>query len=119
MESHDQTTDLLDQTVATLSNGSITVAANEGTNLIEHWVQVLQESENTRMQDIAGKLQQLREALDNPSPHSENIHGLLHELAEAVTIFSGDTGSEGEITTQLQSLATALRNTGNQISTTE
>ncbi|WP_266363870.1 hypothetical protein [Tellurirhabdus rosea] len=119
MESHSETTSLLDKTIANLSNGSVSVSAMEGTSLIDQWIQSLRQGENTRVTAMADQLEQLRQALDNPTPQSENIHDILEKLATSVAEFSADTGSEGEITTQLQSLATALRNVSGQISTAE
>lgn len=108
---------MLEDTVATLSNGVITVSANNGVQLLDKWTGILNEGENTR--DMGNLLGQLRQALNEPDAHSENIKHLLEQLAEQVSVFSADTGSEGEMPSQLESLATALRNTANQLSTAE
>jgi len=119
MENHSQTTELLDNTIAALSNGSISVSAMEATRLLDRWAESLRQTDNSRLTSLADQLGQLRQALDHPAPDSSNIRTLLEQLATGVTEFSADTGSEGALTTQLQSLGTALRNVSGQLSTAE
>ncbi|WP_234735220.1 hypothetical protein [Tellurirhabdus bombi] len=105
------TSDLLDTTIDALSSDDPSELANNGTPLLDQWITVLQESENTH--ELAGKLQELKQAVSQPSPQSEGVQALLNDIADQLTEFSAETGSEGEMPSQLQSLAAALRNIGN------
>jgi len=117
MATHADTTELLDTTITSLSDGLYSPAVKESANLIQQWVEVLSESENTH--DMADKLKRLDEAVGSQTPDVNTIQSLLKDLAEELQIFSADTGSEGEMPLQLQSLATALRHAGDQLSTAE
>ncbi|MFD1140716.1 hypothetical protein ACFQ4C_06340 [Larkinella insperata] len=107
MESHSTATDLLDKTIDSLTQGPVDSANDTNSNLLDQWIGILNEGENTR--DMAGKLSQLKEAAAQSSPDSATIHGLMNEIADDLQQFSSEVGPEGEIPYQLQGLATALR----------
>ena len=119
MATHADTTALLDNTINSLSDGLYSPAVKESANLIQQWVEVLTESESENLHDMASQLKQLDDAVASPTPDAKTIQGLMKDIAETLQIFSADTGSEGELPVQLQSLATALRNASDQLSTAE
>lgn len=110
MESHATATDLLDKTIDSLSNDAGGLSNETNTDLLQQWIGILSEAENTR--DLAQKLSQLKDAASQSSPDSATISGLLNDIAEAVQEFSVEVGPEGELPSQLQGLAAALRTAG-------
>ncbi|RAJ94044.1 hypothetical protein LX87_03928 [Larkinella arboricola] len=113
MESHSTATDLLDKTIDSLAHGPGVSVSETNTDLLQQWIGILNESENTR--DLAGKLSQLQEAVTQSSPDPATINGLMTEIADAVQEFSGEIGPEGELPSQLQGLATALRTASEEL----
>ncbi|GAB3918885.1 hypothetical protein [Larkinella terrae] len=108
------TTNLLDDTIEILSNDQNKVPGDDSVNLIQQWIGILNQAENTR--PLGNKLTELSETLSKESPDTATIQRLLNEIADATEEFSSEVGPEGEMPTQLEGLSAALRNLGVQLS---
>ncbi|GAB3319681.1 hypothetical protein GCM10027299_12430 [Larkinella ripae] len=108
METFENATDLLDTTIETLGQEENPQADSESSNLLSQWIEVLKQSENTR--PLSNKLAQLSSALTTDSPNMTTIEGLLNDIADATQEFAVEVGPEGELPSQLEGLAAALRN---------
>ncbi|GAB3907421.1 hypothetical protein GCM10028803_41130 [Larkinella knui] len=108
------TTNLLDDTIEILSSESTPQPGDDSSNLLQKWIDVLNQSENT--QPLSRKLRELSDAIQKDSVETATIQRILNEIADATDEFSAQVGPEGELPSQLQGLAAALRNTGDHLS---
>ena len=106
MENHSDTTQLLDKTIEGLNASPFTEA---NTKLLGQWIEVLNQSENTR--ELAAKLSELKAVLETESPDEATIQAKLNDIADTTEFFGAEIGPEGELSQQLMGLAAALRNT--------
>lgn len=107
------TTNLLDDTIEILSNDHAKVPGDQSVNLLQKWIDVLNQAENT--QPLGSKLSELSEVLTKESPDTATVQRLLNEIADATDEFSTQVGPEGELPAQLEGVASALRNLGIQL----
>lgn len=107
MIDHADTTDLLDQTTQTLTGESGTPTPQEGIALIDQWIAPLEAGENTK--PIAEELQKLKTLLKAEPVDSGAVFAILGEIAIQLTAIAPDMGSEGEMPSLLEGLASALR----------
>ncbi|RRB01032.1 hypothetical protein [Larkinella rosea] len=114
LENLPETNELLDNTLDTLTNGVDLESEAPDTNLLQKWIDVLNQTENT--QPLGRKLSELNNVLTTESPDTTTIQRLLNEIADATEEFGAKVGPEGELPAQLEGLAAALRNLGVQLS---
>lgn len=105
---------LLDDTIEILSNEPTALPGDDSSNLLEKWINVLDQSENT--QPLSHKLLELRDALKKDGPETDTIQRILNEIADATTEFATEVGPEGALPSQLEGVAAALRNLATQLS---
>jgi chaperonin cofactor prefoldin len=114
LDSLPETNELLDNTIDTLTNGVDLQSGKTDTNLLQQWIGILNQTENT--QALGSQLSELSDVLMQESPDTAQIQRLLNEIADATEEFSTEVGPEGELPAQLEGLAAALRNLGIQLS---
>ena len=114
LDSLPETSELLENTIDTLTNGIDVEAGKADTNLLQKWVDILKQNENTK--PLGEKLSELSDALTTQSPDKPTLQRLLNEIADATTEFATEVGPEGELPPQLEGLAAALRNLAIQLS---
>lgn len=108
MKSLADITELIQTTTKVLMNGSEEqVAAKAGIELIDQWVVLLSESENTL--PIASQLTTLKELITVNHADSAAIVDQMGKVAAKVLILTSETGSEGPVPSLLAALAAALR----------
>ncbi|KAA9346484.1 hypothetical protein [Larkinella humicola] len=105
---------MLDTTIDTLTNGVAVDGGQADTNLLQKWIDILKQNENT--QPLGEKLSELSDALTTQSPDQATTQRLLNEIADDTTEFATQVGPEGELPPQLEALAAALRNLAIQLS---
>jgi hypothetical protein len=105
---------LLDNTIEILSNEPATVPSDETSNLLEKWIKVLDQSENT--QPLSHKLLELRDALKGADPQTDTIQLIMNDIADDTTEFATEVGPEGALPSQLEGIAAALRTLATQLS---
>lgn len=99
---------LLDETTQQLSQSTI-LTPQAGISLIDQWIIPLGEAENTK--DFASQLQELKTLLTE-KPEDSAVQTLLDRLADDLTEFSSQVGPEGEMSSLMTGLASALRQVG-------
>lgn len=109
MLTHSDTSALLDKTTQQLSQ-SDGLTPQSGITLIDQWVGPLGEAENTK--GFARRLQELKTLLADTSPDEDAIRSIMVGLADDLTPFSAQVGSEGELPALLMGLASTLRQAG-------
>ncbi|GAB2599832.1 hypothetical protein [Spirosoma areae] len=114
MLTHEESTDLLDATMAILEVESPGTTPQSGTGVIDQWLEQLHKTENAT--DIASTLEQVKTHLTNDPINSEQVSQLLTTLATQTTEFSALMGSEGDIAPRLEGLASALKTLAGQVS---
>jgi len=112
MESLADINDLLDKTTSGLMAQDEPLTAQSGISLIDRWIGPLSEGENTK--PIAKELENLKRLLGEPNPDSSAIIAKMALLAGKVLILAPDIGSEGEMPSLLNALASALKMTENK-----
>ena len=103
------TSALLEETTNALSQPE-QPASETATTLIDQWIGALSEGENT--QEFAGQLTELKTMLQNTPAEAGAVGPLMGKLAQKLTEFSTQVGSEGELPPLLTGLAAALRKAG-------
>ncbi|GAB3261079.1 hypothetical protein GCM10027347_25880 [Larkinella harenae] len=106
-------TDLLDTTIETLSHEQPNPPHEKGVSLLQQWIEVLSQSENT--QPLGQKLAELNDTLAQDSPDTARVQNLLNEIADTTQEFAVEVGPEGELPSQLEGVAAALRTISNQL----
>ncbi len=114
LDSLPETSELLDTTIDTLTNGIDVEAGQADTSLLQKWIDILKQTENT--QPLGEKLSELSDALTTKSPDKPTLQRLLNDIADATTEFATEVGPEGELPSQLEGVAAALRNLAIQLS---
>jgi hypothetical protein len=107
MTTPEEFTDLLDDTMQVLAFDAIPSDAIPATDVLKRWTDVLDEGINTG--ELTQSLNALRTAINEPNTSPSDMEPLLNDLAGHVTAFSANVGSEGDMVTRLQALATALQ----------
>ena len=107
MENLANTTDLLDQTTLKLVDESHKLTPNEGVELIDQWISTLGDAENAK--SIADELQQLKSLLQSANINGDLVDSKLGKLADQLSLLAPETGSEGEMPSLIEGLASALR----------
>ncbi len=108
------TSELLDNTIDTLTNGIDLETGKADTSLLQKWIDILKQTENT--QPLSEKLSELSDALTTKAPDQATTQRLLNEIADATTEYATEVGPEGELPSQLEGVAAALRNLAIQLS---
>ena len=101
------TTDLLDKTTLKLVDDSHVLTPEEGVEIIDQWITPLSDSENTK--PIADDLQKLKSLLLSEQVDREAVTAQLSKLADQLSLLAPETGSEGEMPSLIEGLASALR----------
>ncbi len=107
MTTPEEFADLLDETMAVLSPETIPTEAAAGTDVLTKWIDILREGINTK--DLAQSLQALQATISAPGATPADLEPVLQDLAYQVTELSANVGSEGDMVTRLQALASALQ----------
>ena len=113
MESHEEATDLLDNTMVTLTADVSDLTPQSGKGMIDKWISTLTGPENTK--DIVTLLEQLKTQLEAGQPNAGEVQKVLVDLANQTREMSVMAGPEGDIATRLEALAAALQTAGGQI----
>lgn len=104
------TTALLEETTSKLSSASVKLGAEAGVELIDQWVGPLQQGENTK--PIADKMGQVKILIQSGEAGSEKMRNTLGELADMISELGPQMGSEGEMPSLMDGLATSIRQIG-------
>ena len=104
------TTDLLDQTTLKLVDDSTVLTPVDGVQIIDQWITPLSASENTK--PIADELLQLKSLLQSEQVDGEAVTAKLSKIADQLSLLAPETGSEGEMPSLIEGLASALRLAG-------
>ncbi|QJD78631.1 hypothetical protein [Spirosoma rhododendri] len=107
MTTPEEFADLLDDTMQALAFDAIPSDAAPATDVLTRWTDVLGEGINTG--ELTQSLTALRATIAEPNASPADLEPLLNDLASQVTTFSANVGSEGDMVTRLQALATALQ----------
>lgn len=113
MESHEETSDLLDQTMATLKPGVMEMTPQTGKGVLDQWIAALGEAENTH--ELTDLLQQLKTQLVAGDPNPGQMHQILTDLSTNTHEMSVTVGPEGDMATRLEALASTLKITAGQL----
>lgn len=103
METKQDTTKLLNQTLQALSGNPTDVAIKDGTGLIDSWIGVLDNDDS-----LISELNDLKAALDSKTPDGSRLSSLLTSLSKQ-TASAASSASEGT-GPLLQDLAESLTN---------
>ncbi len=103
-------TALIQETTKQLIAGGNALTPQAGIALINEWLEPLTEAENTK--PIAGKLQQIKTLLAAPAIDERLVQMCMGDLAELTSTMGSGMGSEGEMPSLLDGLASALRAAG-------
>jgi hypothetical protein len=107
---HANATTLIDSTIEAFDGGPFNTSIQEGFSLINDWLRSLKTSE---ADNVATTLQKFKTALEGPLIDNAHVRDLLFGLADQTDRWAVQAG--GEFPARLDTLATALRNFGNQI----
>ncbi|WP_266363876.1 hypothetical protein [Tellurirhabdus rosea] len=107
---HSTATTLIDSTVQAFDGGPFDTSIPEGLSLINDWLRSLKTSE---AENIANKLQELRDELQNPLLDNRKLREILLALSQQTEHWLPEAG--GEFPARLKTLAESLRNFANQI----
>lgn len=112
MESHEETSDLLDQTMETLKPGVMEMTPQNGKGVLDQWIATLGDAENTR--ELTDLLQQLKTQLVTGDPNPGEMQQILTDLSTSTHEMSVTVGPEGDMATRLEALASTLQITAGQ-----
>ena len=112
MEAHEQNSDLLDQTMATLRPGVMDMTPQNGKGVLDQWIKSLDGAENTR--ELTDLLQQLKTQLEAGDPNPGEMQHILQDLSANTHEMSVTVGPEGDMATRLEALAATLQITAGQ-----
>ena len=113
MLNHEESTTLLDSTMAVLEVEPNTATPQSGTGVIDQWLVELHKAENAT--DIATTLEQVKTQLKSDQINTGELTQLLTTLATQTAEFSTMMGSEGDMATRLEALASALKSLAGQL----
>jgi hypothetical protein len=113
MLNHEKSTDLLDSTMSVLEGDISTETPQNGTGIIDQWLEQLRRSDNTT--EITNTLEQVKTQLKSDQINAKELSGLLETLATQTTEFSTLMGSEGDIAYRLDGLSSSLRSLAGQL----
>ncbi|MEZ0486109.1 hypothetical protein [Fibrella aquatica] len=113
MDNHEEATDLLDTTMATLTTEVGELTPQSGKGVIDEWISTLSESENTK--EIVDLLQQLKTQLESGTPNPEEMQQVLLDLSGQAHEMGVKVGPEGDMATRLEALGAALQNIAGQL----
>jgi septation ring formation regulator EzrA len=108
----------LDALMALMEDDELTAAEPETvTDVIDHWQNVLQESEGEGFKEIAENLKQLKKHLTSKKSKTADIAELLVELGEQVDTAANE--AKRGYKTKLHTLGKGLRQAGEALQTDE
>jgi hypothetical protein len=113
MISHEQSTELLDATMTVLEEKGTDSTPQSGTGIIDKWLVELRQADNAT--EIADILERVKTQLKSDQINTEELSQELSTLATKTTEFSTLMGSEGDIATRLEGLASALRSMAGEL----
>ncbi|MBO0930910.1 hypothetical protein [Fibrella aquatilis] len=113
MESHEEASDLLDQTMDTLKPGVMDMTPQNGKGVLDQWINTLGDAENTR--ELTNLLQQLKTQLEAGDPNPGEMQQILTDLSTNTHEMSVSVGPEGDMATRLEALASTLQATAGQL----
>lgn len=113
MESHEETADLLDQTMDTLAPGVMDLTPQDGKGILDQWISTLGDAENTH--ELTDLLQQLKTQLEAGDPNPAELQQILLDLSTNTHEMSVTVGPEGDMATRLEALAATLQITAGQL----
>jgi DNA repair ATPase RecN len=113
MENHEEMTDLLDDTMVTLTQDVAELTPQSGKGQLDQWIAALSGPENTT--EIVALLEQLKTQLEAGNPNPAELQTLLTDLANHTRELGVLAGPEGDIATRLEALAASLVHIGGQI----
>ncbi|GAB3564403.1 hypothetical protein GCM10027578_09800 [Spirosoma luteolum] len=116
MINHEESTELLDQTMSLFRSTDPELPQLPDSTVIDQWIAVLREGSNTS--DIAQSLGTLKQTIESEKADHGALETLLNKLADQVTQLSTSVGSEGDMVTRLQGLAAALHTLAGKLSNT-
>lgn len=114
MLTHEESTDLLDSTMAVLDGDLATTTPQSGRGVIDQWLEQLRKVENAT--DLTNTLEQVKTQLESDQINAQELSQLLSTLATQTSEFSAMMGSEGDIAPRLEGLAAALTSLAGQVS---
>ncbi|GAB3035398.1 hypothetical protein [Spirosoma pulveris] len=117
MFTHEESSTLLDSTMAVVEGDQTSATPQSGTGIIDQWLTQLNQAENAK--DIASTLEQVKTQLRSDQINTEELVGLLETLATQTTQFSTMMGPEGDMSTRLEALSSGLRALAGQIGNKE
>ena len=112
MLTHEDSTTLLDSTMSLLEGEHPDTDSQTSTSVIDSWLAELHKAENAT--DIASTLEQVKTQLTGQAANPNELNDLLNTLATQTAEFSTMMGSEGDMATRLEALASALRSLAGQ-----
>lgn len=113
MINHEESTDLLDATMAALEADISTIVPQNSAGVIDQWLAQLHQSENAGA--ISDTLEGVKTQLMSNQPNAAELSQLLDTLADQTFEFSTRVGSEGDMAVRLDALSSALRSLAGQI----
>lgn len=114
MLSHEKSTDLLDSTMSILESDITNETPQNGTGVIDQWLQQLHQSDNAK--EIANTLERVKTQLKSDQINTSELSQLLEKLATETAEFSTRMGPEGDIAYRLDGLSSSLRSLAGQLS---
>lgn len=103
---------LIDATVEAFDQGQA-ASPQEGMSLLTDWFSSVKSDKKT--EDLMEPMQALHDELQSGSPDSSKLVQLLHQLADLTETKTNQV--DGDISSRLKTLSTALRNFAGQLST--
>ncbi len=92
---------------ADLTSEQDSVSASDGVNLIDGWLKVIDGHAST--DNIAGKLNELRDQLTSDEPDTDLVQSLLLTLADHTSQVAQGSNTQEQTAGKLESLAATLR----------
>lgn len=114
MLTHEESTDLLDSTMAILEGDKPVETPQSGLGILDQWLQQLHQADNAT--DITTSLEQVKTQLKSDQINGNELGQLLDTLATQTAEFSTLMGAEGDISSRLEGLSAALRTLAGQLS---
>lgn len=116
MFTHEDSSTLLDSTMAVLEGDLTSTTPQNGTGVIDQWLVELHKAENTK--DITSTLEQLKTQLTSAQINTDELVKLMETLATQTTEFSTMMGPEGDLAYRLDGLASLLKSVAGQVGNT-
>ncbi|MFD2935936.1 hypothetical protein [Spirosoma flavum] len=113
MLTHEESTTLLDSTMDVLEGDLANTTPQSGKGIIDQWLAQLNQVENAT--EISDTLEQVKTQLESDQINTDELVQLFDTLATQTSEFSALMGSEGDIATRLEGMASALKSLAGQL----